>query len=342
MTRIPRLRSVSLVRRAAPLDRRASSPRSSQPSRRGSCAIAAVLLGACLLLPARPAGATFHFAHIERVMTGVGGTTGVQFVEIVMDAAGQNLVSGSKLIAFDAGGTFSHVVLTLDHNVTGGNDRPFLMASAGFAAEAGITPDFVFDSTGANALPPTDGMVCWGKPSDPTDPNDFDMIDCVSYGDFTGEPNRHTSAPSSISPFGHGIVRTSSTGSSADDFACEDPSTPRNNALSTGSIDASTPCSGCGNGAVEEPETCDDGDTTFVPGDSCSGECSLLPCGVPTNGAAVPKTSDALFVLKAAVQSSNCDVLVCDVNDSGTVTTADALLILKKAVGQAVALHCPP
>lgn len=298
------------------------------------------MIGAAIGLYPVSADAIFHIAHIQRVMTGLDGTTGVQFVEVRMDAAGQNLVSGTKLIAFDADGDFSHVVLTLTHNVLSGDDRSFLMASAAFAAEAGVTPDFVFDSTAGKGLPAEDGMVCWGKPFDQTDPEN--MIDCVSYGDFTGELNSHTSAPSPTTPFGHGLVRISDTGSSAADFECEDPSRPSNNAPSVGSIDASTPCGGeCGNASVEEPETCDDGDTAFVAGDSCSADCDLVPCGIPTNpDAASPKTSDALFVLKAAVQSSHCELPVCDVNDSGTVTTSDALLILKKAVGQTVNLNC--
>lgn len=78
-----------------------------------------------------------------------------------------------------------------------------------------------------------------------------------------------------------------------------------------------------------------------MPGDFCSAACEAFPCGVPTNVAAArPKTSDALFVLKAAVATSNCDLRVCDVNASGSVNTTDALLVLKRAVGQPVNLAC--
>jgi hypothetical protein len=52
-------------------------------------------------------------------------------------------------------------------------------------------------------------------------------------------------------------------------------------------------------------------------------------------------SSDALVALAAAVGSSECDDLVCDVNLGGGVTTTDALLILKRAVGQTVTLTCP-
>lgn len=313
-------------------------------SRRRRCSAASVLTAAATLLAvSSPVRATFHFAHISRVMTGAGGTTDVQFVEIVMDAAGQQFVAGSKLIAFKADGTFDHVVLAVPTNsIAGGSGRPWIMASAGFAAAAGITPDFVFDSTGANGLIAENGMVCWGKPADQANPGSAGMVDCVSYGSFTGAPNVHTSAPSTITPFGHGLVRVSSTASSAADFVCEAPAAPHNNAQAAGQIDATTPCTGCGNSVVESPETCDDGDTIFAVGDFCSADCTAFSCGIPTKiDAADPRTSDALFVLKAAVQASNCDARVCDVNNSGSVTASDALVILKRAVGQPVELNCP-
>lgn len=302
----------------------------------------ALTLAAVCLLAASPALATFHISHISRVMTGLGGTTDVQYVEIVMDASAQNFVSGSKLIAFKADGTFDHVVLTVSSNVLSGFVRPWIMASAAFEAASGIKPDFVFDSSAGQGLFPKDGMVCWGKPTDQTNPDSTNMVDCVSYGDYTGPSNTHSSAPTPIHPFGHGIVQVASTGSSATDFACEDPAKPRNNDPVTGEIAATSPCTGCGSGVVEAGETCDDGDTVFTPGDECSADCKIFPCGIPTSTtSAGPKTSDALFVLKAAVQATNCDLRVCDANDSGTVTTTDALLVLKKAVGQGVTLGCP-
>jgi len=310
--------------------------------RRGATA-STLLAAAWIFADALSAGATFHIAHISRVMTGVDGTTDVQFVEIVMDAAGQEFVGGSKLIAFAADGTFDHVVMTVPGNVSSGSGRPWIMASNAFAAKAGITPDFAFDSTAGKGLVAQDGMVCWGKPADQTNPDSPGMVDCVSYGNFTGPPNVHTSAPSPIKPFGHGLVRISRTGSSAADFTCEDPALPHNNVPAEGQIAASTPCSGgCGDGIVTPPETCDDGDTVFVRGDFCSADCMAFSCGIPTRlDATQPTTSDALFVLKAAVQASNCDVRVCDVNDSNTVTASDALRILERAVGQPLQLTCP-
>lgn len=64
-------------------------------------------------------------------------------------------------------------------------------------------------------------------------------------------------------------------------------------------------------------------------------------CGQPQTSGTTPKSSDALAVLKAAVKISNCAECICDTNSSGSTTSADALLTLKKAVSQPVTLVCP-
>jgi len=73
---------------------------------------------------------------------------------------------------------------------------------------------------------------------------------------------------------------------------------------------------------------------------SAPSVATAAECGMPTNGTS-PKASDALFVLKAAVSSTECALRVCDVSDSNTVTAGDALVILKGAVGQEVRFNCP-
>lgn len=65
-----------------------------------------------------------------------------------------------------------------------------------------------------------------------------------------------------------------------------------------------------------------------------------LLCGRPVTRGDRPTASDALFVLKAAVQQETCGPCVCDVDDSGTITATDALKTLTSAVGAATSLTC--
>jgi hypothetical protein len=64
-------------------------------------------------------------------------------------------------------------------------------------------------------------------------------------------------------------------------------------------------------------------------------------CGDPIFDEDV-KASDALYALRAAVDLLECELCLCDANDTGMVTATDALNILRVAVGQAGSLVCPP
>src|SRR5205085_1181304 len=64
---------------------------------------------------------------------------------------------------------------------------------------------------------------------------------------------------------------------------------------------------------------------------AASASAQVGGCGRPLH--AQPTAADALFALKASVGSLECDLCVCDVNNSGEVTATDALEILRFAVG---------
>src|SRR3569832_2678343 len=66
-------------------------------------------------------------------------------------------------------------------------------------------------------------------------------------------------------------------------------------------------------------------------------------CGQPHSTGSSPTVSDALVILEAAVGiRAPCDdhFCWCDVNCDGTITSGDALLLLRHAVGQSVCLDC--
>lgn len=64
-------------------------------------------------------------------------------------------------------------------------------------------------------------------------------------------------------------------------------------------------------------------------------------CGAPATRKSPPKASDALYTLRSSVGTSSCAACECDTDSSGSVGAADALRILKKAVGQDIELTCP-
>jgi hypothetical protein len=101
----------------------------------------------------------------------------------------------------------------------------------------------------------------------------------------------------------------------------------------------------CGDGHVDEHETCDAGEDSWGIGRACTDECEWLTCGDP-DGDGQPRASDALLVLGAAVGTQTCDQCLCDVDASGgatPVTGVDALRVLGAAIGiGSAALECPP
>jgi len=108
------------------------------------------LLGVLALQP--PAHATFHEMQIEQVIGSVAGDTTAQAIQLRMRAAGQNFVSGGKLVVFDAAGLNPITVLDLASNVThGAIGDHVLIASVNFPSHT--MPVAVPDFTMANLIP---------------------------------------------------------------------------------------------------------------------------------------------------------------------------------------------
>ena len=95
--------------------------------------------------------------------------------------------------------------------------------------------------------------------------------------------------------------------------------------------------------ARADPETPATTTTTTLPASGACGDPASLIAGVPGVGAldAVITASDALFILHAGLGLATCELCVCDVNGSGSITASDALLALMAAIGQPVTLSSP-
>ena len=93
-----------------------------------------------------PALATFHLMQIEQVIGGVDGDPTAQAIQLRMRAAGQNLVSQAKLVAFDATGSNAITILDLATDVTNASaGSRILIVSSNFINSTIPTaiPDFV-------------------------------------------------------------------------------------------------------------------------------------------------------------------------------------------------------
>jgi len=117
-----------------------------QPSRR------LVLVLAVLLAPAAaaPAAASFHLMQIEQVAGGFCGIRDAQAIQLRMRSVGQNLTTGTVLIARDAAGNNPVTLLTLPGNMANAAaGARILLATPGFSVAGGPTPDFTL----ANPIP---------------------------------------------------------------------------------------------------------------------------------------------------------------------------------------------
>jgi cysteine-rich repeat protein len=95
----------------------------------------------------------------------------------------------------------------------------------------------------------------------------------------------------------------------------------------------------CGDGVVDNGEECDDGNRQS--GDLCTRQCrDAAVCGDADFDGELNAT-DALILLNAAVGLvEDCPIDRCDVNEDGRVTARDALAVLAAAIGLPADLIC--
>jgi hypothetical protein len=212
--------------------------------------IVVVLAALAVLVPAAPAGATFHLMSVREVATNPAGADS-SYIELQMYAPGQNFVTGHSVRFYTAsGGLLASFTLASDA-ANGANQRTILI---GDTATPG-SPDFVYPAL-ADAVQTygPGGAACW------------ETIDCVSWGGFTGAallPSPPGNAAPAI-PDGSALQRSiapgcptlleagDDTNNSVADFGLATPS-PRNNSVTP----TETACGGGGGGGADNnpPET---------------------------------------------------------------------------------------
>lgn len=107
--------------------------------------ISLTFLATFALVTAAPVAASFHLMQIEQVVGSYCGDPNAQAIQLRMRSGGQNFVSGTTLVAYDAAGGTPVTLLTFPGNApSGASGARILIATAAFNDRAGAPPaDFV-------------------------------------------------------------------------------------------------------------------------------------------------------------------------------------------------------
>jgi len=110
---------------------------------------------------------------------------------------------------------------------------------------------------------------------------------------------------------------------------------PANDGVVCDDVQACTDDDRCDSGECEGGPLCNE------PCERCElGVCNQH-CGLPVSTTDKPTTSDALFILQAAVGLRLCELCLCDVDDSWSITAMDAQIVIRNAVHLDAPLLCP-
>ena len=198
-----------------------------------------------------------HLIAIDEVLGSWQGDDSVQFVQLRMLAAGQQLLSdgggtrGPAELVFDdaSGSPDTRRVFTFTHDLAIGlAGSRILLATPALTSLSGFAPDFVLP---AGMLAPRDGRVCYfvNPPQAASQPTG--VIDCVAYGKFRGEKVPF-GPPTPITPDDRALRRIALTGRNVDDWRGVLEPDPTNDAGNDKTLSTL-----CGDGAVSQGEQCD-------------------------------------------------------------------------------------
>jgi cysteine-rich repeat protein len=216
------------------------------------------LLVACGCL-ALPAHAAFHLMKVVEVFPGTAASPTAQYVVLQMYAQNQHMVSGHSVRVYNAQGTVVGTFMFPGNMANGANQAKIFVGTSAAATLAGFTTDLTMTAV----IAPAGGKVC------------FDTIDCVSWGTYTGIDVGTPFAQGTGLLLGQaarrdlgadGILQAADdTDDSAADFAFARPAPRKNSGV------------GCGDGAPQPLEQCDDGNVSN--NDACLSSCASATCG---------------------------------------------------------------
>ena len=216
------------------------------------------------------------------------GDDAVQFVELRMLAAGQQLLSdgggtrGATGLVFDdaSGSPDTRRVFTFTRDLAVGVvDARILVATPALTAAANeLAPDFVLPP---GLLAPRAGRVCYVVDPPQAEGQPTGVIDCVAYGKFTGD-NGSFGPPTPVTPDDRSLGRIGATGRNVDDWAGQLEPTPQRNDGTGAQLRTL-----CGDGRVSQGEECDG---NALAGKSCAslgfvgGALACTQCHLDASG----------------------------------------------------------
>ena len=203
-------------------------------------ALVGVIALVVALAQGNSAYASFHCMRIHAVMGGANGNTGIQYVELRMNAGGQTLVNGHVLRFYNAGGSMTGSFTIPAPVSNGATGASILIGTSGLQAAAGVTPDFVMPS---NVIAPS-GKVTFAEGFDNCQFGGPSVVDSVAYGStYTGGVDYGSKFPSNLPTGGAQALTLNNLNlepvNNATEYALQ-AAAPRNNAGAVGSF-ANTP-----------------------------------------------------------------------------------------------------
>jgi hypothetical protein len=169
---------------------------------------------------ASPALASFHIIDIAEVYSNADGS--VQFVELIAGFDFQTALAQTRIVAHNADGSVSTIVLDLSTNFLALDDgETVLIATASFQAVAGFAPDYIIPACARVSFP--DGRVIFQNDAG------TQRVDSVAFGAYTGV-NTGFGTPAVALPADgvNSLTRVGNSGNNSLDFGAR-AATPKRN-----------------------------------------------------------------------------------------------------------------
>ena len=185
---------------------------------------------------------------LDEIVGSWQGDDEMQYVELRMLAADQQNIANVAALIFDdatASADGQRAAIFTTNVARGVENGKILLATTKARDAANLVPDFILPT---GYLRPKGGRVCYAV----SNGQGFGRVDCVAYGDFTGDALT-LGPPTSRTPDNRALQRIAYRGRNRDDWTTVlDPVMERNSGT-TGTLPATL----CRDGLISQGEECD-------------------------------------------------------------------------------------